>query len=72
MTGQLPTVMACHLTTDEDPRACAGFVVQVGTRDSVGLRIAQLLGFVNPDDYCDGGADLHANMAEMMAAHPHR
>lgn len=63
------TVMACHLSTDEGPYGCAGFVTQVGV-DSIGVRLAMSFGLLNLDDYGTGGADLHASMDAMLAAHP--
>jgi hypothetical protein len=43
--------MQCHCSPDNEPRACVGFVLQVGTR-SVACRIAVLHGLFNPSKMC--------------------
>ena len=63
------TVMACHLSTDADPFACAGFIVQVGF-DSIGIRLLANMGALKPDDFESGGAELHGSVTEMLAVHP--
>ena len=64
-------VMACHLSTDANPAACAGFMVRVGF-DSIAVRFAAMQGLTNPRKFTDGGAELHPDVAAMLAAHPHR
>ena len=64
-------VMACHLSTDEKPYGCAGFIARVGT-DSFAVRLAMAFGALDLAEYGDGGAELHPTMAAMLAAHPPR
>lgn len=62
-------VMACHLSTDDEPYACVGFALRVGFQ-SVPLRMAAVMGAFDMSECSDGGAELHPTMAAMLAAHP--
>lgn len=70
-------VMACHLSTDEQPHACAGWIEKVakpafrasGER-AIPMRLLILQTGIELDEYSDGGEKLHRNMAAMLAAHP--
>lgn len=67
------TAMACHLSTDQEPVACAGFVqAQKGADDgqNIGYRLAIIRGLLDPDDYGEDGGQLHPTLREMLAAHP--
>jgi hypothetical protein len=73
--GSLGFVMACHLSSDEDPLPCAGWVVVVGRpvahsngEGAIPMRIALMRGEVDVHDYDAGGADLFDSMEEMLDA----
>lgn len=69
-------IMACHLTTDEAPRACAGWVTQVAVpaacasgEQAIPMRMLLFTGRVDVTEYSNGGAELYADMSTMLAAH---
>ncbi len=69
-------IMACHLTSDEKPHACAGWVERVGKpaawasgEGAIPMRMMLVLGGVDLTEYSDGGADLYPTMDAMLSAH---
>ena len=62
-------VMSCHLSSDDKPFVCAGFVLQVGMQ-SQGVRLAQAMGVLDVAEFTAGGLELHETMEELMEAHP--
>lgn len=76
--GWCDVVMACHLTTDEAPRACVGWALQVAkplahASGPVALPMRLLL-ITGGVDLTRFGTDapLHPDMASMLAAHRDR
>lgn len=73
--GEGWTVMACHLTPDEAPVACAGFIAaeRAGGCRNIGLRLAVIQGWVSLDEYADPEpGTLWPTTEAMLAAHPPR
>lgn len=46
-SGEVLRVMQCHSTTDERPGICVGFARRLP--DTVGVRLARILGVFDPD-----------------------
>ena len=75
--GPAPQViMACHLTTDEKPVACAGWIervakpaVELEGEGAISARFLLARGGVALREFSDGGADLHESMGAMLDAH---
>lgn len=63
-------VMQCHDSTDQDPRACAGYLSVVGY-ESVGVRIAVMLGVVRHEDVGRPIRGLYGSFAEMLREADH-
>lgn len=68
--------MACHLTTDEKPAACAGWVVVVAQpaawasgEQAIPMRLRLMLAGVPAADYHDGGHSLYPDLRAMLRAH---
>ena len=69
------TVMACHLSTDAAPVACAGFVdaERRGGARNRGLRLALIAGWVSLDDYAELDPEkVYPTIGAMFDAHPDR
>lgn len=60
-------IMACHLSAEGAEFPCAGFVVQVAG-DSIGVRLAIVLGQLDFDDYEAGPEPLHPDFEAMHRA----
>lgn len=75
--GARPSVlMACHLTTDEKPAACAGWVERVAKPaawssgyGAIPMRLLLSAGQVDLYDFDDGGCELWPDMKTMLEAH---
>lgn len=70
-------VMACHLTTDDRPGPCAGWVERVAKplawssgEQALPMRMLLITARVDLREFTDGGEALHKTMAAMLAAHP--
>lgn len=63
------TAMQCHSTPDgECAQVCVGFAVRVGF-NSVGLRLAAMLGRYDPDTVTSEGVELWASPADLFRVH---
>ncbi len=60
-------VFACHKSTEEEPIACAGFVLRGGLHN-LSLRLAYARGSITRDSVTDGGYPLFGNYREVAAA----
>ncbi len=74
--GHCRRVMACHLTMDDRPAACAGWALQVARpfveaegEVAIPMRLLMLVGGVDVYDF-ETDVPLHENMAALRAAHP--
>lgn len=63
-------VMQCHKSSDRAPRACAGFLSVVGY-DSIGVRVAVVLGLVRHEDVGRSIPGLYDSMREMLKEADH-
>ncbi len=60
-------LFACHKSTEDDPIACAGFVLRGGTHN-LSLRLAYSRGDIQRDSVTDGGYALFEDYREMAIA----
>lgn len=60
-------VMACHKSEVGNHVPCAGFMAQVGY-DSIGVRLLAFRGGQKPEDYGDGGLELHETLEDTLEA----
>jgi hypothetical protein len=63
-------VMQCHKSTDEQPKACAGFLSVVGY-ESIGVRLAVMRGIVRAEDVGRRRRGLYGSLAEMLREADH-
>ena len=60
------SVMQCHCTTDNDPKVCVGFALQVGS-SCIAYRFAMITGLVDHDSMATD-APLH-DLGSVLARH---
>jgi hypothetical protein len=63
-------VMQCHKSSDRAPRPCAGFLSVVGY-DSVGVRLAVMIGAVRESDVGRKIRGLYGSLREMLLKADH-